>query len=67
MNRPTRSPLNVMRLQNASKKVRTESMRVNVVFAAFERAPDTPSRIKSKTPSKKCSTSIKREADSTEF
>jgi len=40
MNRETRSVLRAKRLAQVSKKVRTESMRVNAEFAAIERDPD---------------------------
>lgn len=40
MNRDTHARLRAERLAEISKKVRTESMRVNEEFAAVERDPD---------------------------
>ena len=40
MNRTTRARLRAERLAEVSKRMRTESMRVNAEFAAIERDPD---------------------------
>ena len=40
MNRETRAQLRAKRLAAVSRKVRSESMRVNAEFAAVERDPD---------------------------
>ncbi len=40
MNRRTAAKLRAERLAEVSRRVRTESMRVNEEFAAFERDPD---------------------------
>lgn len=40
MNRETRAEVRARRLAEVSRKVRGESMRVNVEFAAVERDPD---------------------------
>ena len=40
MNREARAQLRAKRIAAASRKVRTESMKVNAEFAAIERDPD---------------------------